>query len=149
MIATTQHTDESEVHLGRNVHRVRNLIGMKQSTLAQKTNMSQQNISRLEQSAYIPDETLDVLAHGLGVTVEFIKNFNDERAVYNIQNNFDTSSNHQNYQPSIYYEPVEKLTALYEKQLQNAKERETILEQRIETLEKIIEQLKNEQPKNN
>ncbi len=145
MRGVTQNIDEEQVHLGINLFKVRRLTGTKQSVLAQKTGMSQQNISKLEQSAFIPDDTLEVLAQALGVTTDFIKNFNDENAVYNIQNNYDTSTNnHQHYQSTITYDPLEKVMELYEKQLKNGKEREELLEQRIKALEEIIVQLKKD-----
>ena len=30
-----------------------------------------------------------------------IRNFDEEKAIYNIQNNYDQSTNHQNYQPTF------------------------------------------------
>jgi transcriptional regulator with XRE-family HTH domain len=74
--------NRNDVHLGRNVQRIREIIGMKQSALADNTDMSQQNISKLENSPFISEETLERLAKGLGVTPEFIKSFNDEQPVF-------------------------------------------------------------------
>lgn len=104
------------IHLGRNAQRIREIVGLKQDTLASRTGMSQQNISRLEQSEYIPDDVLAKLAEGLGVAPELIKNFDEEKAVYNIQNHFiyqDNSTSHnQHHQPTINHTSPEVLEML-------------------------------------
>jgi transcriptional regulator with XRE-family HTH domain len=141
MIAT-EPTEKSPVHLGRNVQRTREILGMKQLTLADITGMSQQNISKLEQSAFIVDETLDKLAKGLGVSVEFIKNFSEEKTIYNIQNNYDQSTNHQNYQPTINNNPVDKVVELFEKLLKSEQEKVELLANANKAILELSEQLK-------
>lgn len=103
------------IHLGRNMQRVREIIGMKQSTLARNVGMSQQNISKLEQSITIADDTLELLAKGLGVTPDFIKNFNEEKAIYNIQNTYDNSTHNQHYRPTINNQISDGERTFYEK----------------------------------
>jgi hypothetical protein len=44
---------------------------------------------------------LEQLASALKVPAEATKNFDEEKAVYNIQNNYDNSTNNQNYQPTF------------------------------------------------
>lgn len=88
--------ENHEVHLGRNIQRIREIIGMKQSALADNAGMSQQNVSKLESSPIITDETMEKLAAGLGVTSDFAKNFNEEKAVYNIQTNITVNDNASN-----------------------------------------------------
>jgi transcriptional regulator with XRE-family HTH domain len=130
--------EKSKVHLGRNVGRIREIIGMKQIVLAEKTGMSQQNVSKLEQSEDIGEETLDRLAKGLGVTPEFIKTFDDKRAIYYIQNNYDQTVNNsgQNYQPTYNNDGIEKFGAMLQQVLELEKHRIEILERRLEELEK-------------
>lgn len=53
--------------------------------------MSQQAVSKLEQSDIIEDATLERLARVLGTTSNVIKNFNEETA-FNFINNFHDSS---------------------------------------------------------
>jgi transcriptional regulator with XRE-family HTH domain len=129
--------ESSKVHLGRNVGRIREIIGMKQIVLAEKTGMSQQNISKLEQSEEIAEETLDRLAKGLGVSPEFIKTFDDKRTIYYIQNNYDQTINNsgQNYQPTYNNDGIEKLGAMLQQVLELEKHRIEILERRLEELE--------------
>jgi transcriptional regulator with XRE-family HTH domain len=130
--------ERSKVHLGRNVGRIREIIGMKQIVLAEKTGMSQQNISKLEQSEEIAEETLGRLAKGLGVTSEFVKTFKEEKAIQYIQNNNDNASPHvsQNYQPTINYNGIDKISELVQQLLELEKHRIEALERRLEELEK-------------
>ena len=114
----TKFQDHSnDVHLGHNVQRVREIVGYKQQTLADIVKLSQQSISKWEQSTDIPEEILERLATGLGVTAEFIKSFKEEKAIYNIQNNnnFHDNSSTQHYRPTITNDPADKLVQLLEK----------------------------------
>lgn len=115
-------------HLGRKVVRIRELRGMKQETLASKLNVSQQTISRIEQSEEIDDERLAQIAVALDVTIEAIKNFNEDAAINhmnNIHNNHDNSVN-----AVVYYQlsPIEKITELYERLLESEREKVRLLE---------------------
>lgn len=80
-------------HLGRKISRIRELRGMKQDALATELGISQQAISKLEQSEEIEELTLEKIAKVLGVSAEAIKNYSDEAVIYNIQNNYDGSNN--------------------------------------------------------
>ncbi|HEX9601785.1 MAG TPA: helix-turn-helix transcriptional regulator, partial [Mariniflexile sp.] len=73
-------------HIGRKISRIRELRGMKQETLAEELGISQQAVSKIEQSETIEDDKLEQIAKVLGVTKEGIENFSDE-AVFNIINN--------------------------------------------------------------
>jgi transcriptional regulator with XRE-family HTH domain len=129
--------EKSKVHLGRNVGRIREIIGMKQIVLAEKTGMSQQNISKLEQSEEIAEETLDRLAKGLGVTSAFVKTFKEERAIQYIQNNNDSSSpTSQHYQQTNNYNGIDKISELVQQLIELEKRRIEALERRLEELEK-------------
>jgi transcriptional regulator with XRE-family HTH domain len=71
-----------KLHLGRKVARLRELRGIKQETLAEQLGVSQQAVSKLEQSENIEDTTLSRIAKALQVTPDAIKNFNED-AVFN------------------------------------------------------------------
>jgi transcriptional regulator with XRE-family HTH domain len=142
--------EKNQVHLGRNVQRIREIIGMKQLALAENTGMSQQNISKLEKSPVIPEETLQKLAEGLGVSSEFIKSFNEEKAVYNIQSNFTVnekgSNINQQYQPIINNpSEIEKIVGLFEKLLQSEKEKTELLAKTNQTLQQLLKETKGKQ----
>jgi transcriptional regulator with XRE-family HTH domain len=73
-----------KLHIGRKVARLRELRGIKQETLAEQLGISQQAVSKLEQSESIEDTTLARIAKALGITSEVIKNFNEESVIYNV-----------------------------------------------------------------
>ena len=47
------------------------------------------------------------------VLVEAIKNFDEEKAIYNIQNNYDNAANNINYQ----FNPIDKIVQLYDEKI--------------------------------
>jgi transcriptional regulator with XRE-family HTH domain len=115
-------------HVGRKIVRIRELRGMKQETLASILNVSQQTISRIEQSEEIDDEKLAQIAVALDVSVDAIKAFSEEAAINhmnNIHNNHDSSVN-----AVVYYQlsPVEKIVELYERLLKSEQDKVKILE---------------------
>jgi transcriptional regulator with XRE-family HTH domain len=79
---------EPSTHIGRKISRIRELRGMKQEHLASELGISQQGVSKIEQSEKIEDEVLDKVAKVLGVPSEAIKNYDDETAVNIIANSF-------------------------------------------------------------
>src|ERR1700712_3210631 len=81
-------------NIGRKISKIRELRNMKQETLASELGISQQAVSKLEQSEKIEDEVLQKIAAALGVTADAIKNYSDEALIYNIQNNYEGSNNH-------------------------------------------------------
>jgi transcriptional regulator with XRE-family HTH domain len=116
----------NRMHLGRKISRIRELRGMKQEALATELGISQQAISKLEQSEEIEDSTLEKIASALGLPTEAIRNFNEE-AVFNIIGNTftDSSSNNNNYLCTI--NPLEKIIELYERLLASEREKNDVL----------------------
>ena len=109
---------EKNTNDGKNVARIRALIELDKSELARKTGLSQQEIARLEEAMDIPDATLVLLAGGLGVPVNLIRNFDSDAPVFNLNGNItinDHGTNHFNYQPTFNYEPVDKVVDLFER----------------------------------
>ncbi len=118
-------------HIGRKIVRIRELKGMKQETLAQKLGISQQSVSRIEQSEELDDEKLKQIADALEVSVEAIKAFNEDAIINhmnNIHNNHDSSVN-----AVIYYQlsPIEKIVELYERLLESERKRNEALEAQL------------------
>jgi transcriptional regulator with XRE-family HTH domain len=117
------------VHIGRNIKRIRELLGVKQDALAITLgdDWNQQKISYLEAKEEVDGPLLDQVAKALKVTPEVIKNFNEESAMNIISNTFsshDNSTLHAiNYQPT--FNPVDKIVELYERML---KEKDAIIE---------------------
>ncbi len=77
---------ETSTHIGRKISRIREIRGMKQETLASELGVSQQAVSKMEQSDRIDEDVLARVASALGVTPDTVRNYSDEAAVYNIQN---------------------------------------------------------------
>jgi transcriptional regulator with XRE-family HTH domain len=129
-------TKPSNTHIGRKISRIRELRGIKQETLASEMGVSQQTVSRIEQSETIEDEVLEKVAGVLGVSAEAIKNYSDEAVIYNIQNNYEGSSNQgaQSSYSTFNFNPIDKLIELfeenkklYERLLQSEKEKNEML----------------------
>jgi transcriptional regulator with XRE-family HTH domain len=106
---------ETAIHIGRKISRIRELRGMKQEALAVELGISQQAVSKIEQSAEVEDSALEKIAVALGVSAEAIKNYSDEAAIYNIQNNYEGSNNHgANIGHQFNFNPIEKLVEVFE-----------------------------------
>ena len=108
------------LHIGRKISKIRELRGMKQDTLAFELGISQQTISKIEQSAEVEEEVLEKIAKVLGVTVEGLKHFTED-SVFNNINNFHDNSIQNNFNP------IEKVIELYERLLQSEREKIEIL----------------------
>jgi transcriptional regulator with XRE-family HTH domain len=130
-------TDTSKtIHQGRNVKRFREMMGLKQEALADRlgADWTQKKISYVETREVIEQDLLEQLAEALKVPAEAIVNFDEEKAVYNIQNNYDnTSSPSLNYQPTFnpfdkYDQLVEENKKLYELLLKAEREKNALLE---------------------
>jgi transcriptional regulator with XRE-family HTH domain len=109
-------------HLGRNVKRIREIVGMKQETLAAELNINQQKMSFIEAKEEIDLELLEKIAKVLHVPVDAIQNF-DEDAAINIFANSITNNDHSavlNYQPT--FNPIDKVIDLYERMLKEKDE---------------------------
>jgi transcriptional regulator with XRE-family HTH domain len=121
-------------HIGRKISRIRELRGMKQETLAEELGISQQAVSKIEQSEKIEDDKLDQIANVLGVTKEGIENFSDE-AVLNIIGNTYHVDNSSAVNYGCTFNPLDKLLEayeenkkLYERLLQSEQEKNSYLE---------------------
>ncbi|WP_295795917.1 helix-turn-helix transcriptional regulator [Mucilaginibacter sp.] len=118
----------TNTNVGRKIGRIRELRGIKQETLASELGVSQQTVSRMEQSEILEDDVLEKVAKILGVTPDAIKNFSEE-AVFNYFNNFHDNStgdfrHHCTFNPlDKLMELVEENKKLYERLLQAEKEK--------------------------
>ena len=134
---------EEKIHEGKNLKRIREIMGMKQEALGQKceSKFDQRRISEFENSWTIAEPALKELADALGITVEFIRAFNEEKAIYYIQHNQDSSKqNSLNHFPKITYESDNKLEALLEKLVQD----DEVKTQAILDLTKVVADLAEE-----
>lgn len=124
-------TKTARTHLGRKISRIRELRGMKQDALAAELGISQQAVSKLEQSEEIEDSTLEKIAKVLGVSAEGIKNFNEETVLNIISNTFTSTSNDTstinvvNVHPT--FNAIDKVVELYERLLASEREKVEML----------------------
>jgi len=110
----------TRIHLGRKIARIRELRGMKQEALAAELGITQQAISKIEQTEDIELNTLEKVAKALGVTAEGIKHFTEE-TIFNNINNFHDNSIQNNFNP------IEKIVELYERLLASEREKNELL----------------------
>lgn len=79
------------LHRGRKIERVRRLRGWTQSDLGDRMDITKQAVSKLEQSENISDEKLKEVAIALGVTFEGLRDFSEEKVLYNTNNFYENS----------------------------------------------------------
>jgi transcriptional regulator with XRE-family HTH domain len=108
------------LHIGRKISKLRELRGIKQETLAAELGISQQAVSKIEQSAEVEEDALEKIAKVLGVTVDGLKHFTED-SVFNNINNFHDQSIQNNFNP------IEKVIELYERLLASEKEKVELL----------------------
>lgn len=134
-------TESGKVHLGRNIKRIRETLKIKQQTLANQLgdDWTQKKVSLLEDKEEIDDALLGEVAKALNVSVEAIKEYNEEAHITNIQNNYEGSnSNATNVGPAGYmnyqctFNPIDKLMELFERLLESEKEK-------VELLKKLLD----------
>jgi transcriptional regulator with XRE-family HTH domain len=124
----TKTMTEKTIHEGRNVKRIREILGIKQDTLANELGLSQQAISALEQKEKIDDKIMADVAKALGISADAIKNF-DEQATFNI-----ISNTYHDNSASVHYtfNPMEKIVELYEALLKSEREKVALLEKMLD-----------------
>ncbi len=141
-LALKQDAMPKTIHEGHNVKRFREMLGIKQETLAAELgdDWSQKKISQLESKEVIEEDLLKQIAEILKVPTDAIKNFDEESAmnfIGNTYHNHDNSStlNGQtiNYNPTFnplekYIEAIEEIKKLYEALLQSEREKIALYE---------------------
>lgn len=122
------------IHIGRKIGRIRELRGIKQEFLASELGISQQSISRIEQSETVEEDKLQQIAQVLGVTVEAIKNFSEEAVINIISSTLHDNAGSVNNNCTLNFNPMDKLLEvieenkkLYERLLQTEREKVELL----------------------
>ena len=125
---------EKTIHEGRNVKRIREILGIKQDALAAELGLSQQAVSALEQKERIDEKILNDVAKAMHITPDSIKSFNEEGIVNIISNTFnshDTSTmNAINYYPT--FNALDKMVELYDALLKSEREKTALLEKMLD-----------------
>lgn len=121
-------------HHGKNLQRIRVYLGVKQEALALDLGVSQQEISKVEQQTKIDEALLGKIAETLGVSTDLIKDFDEEKAVYNINNFRDNTLEGGATAIAQQFNPIEKIVELYERLLKSEKEKTELLKNKQSTI---------------
>jgi transcriptional regulator with XRE-family HTH domain len=128
---------ERKVHEGRNVKRIREMLGIKQEALAIDLDMSQQNVSRIEEREALEPELLERIAGILKVPADAIKHFSEEAAINVISNTFqDFRDNAIANANHCTFNPLDKMVELYERMLQLEREKTELMERLVKEMKK-------------
>lgn len=142
----TEELQNLNVHHGHNIRRTRIEKGIKQDAMAKLVNLSQPAVSRYEQTKVIDDEMLRRFSRALDVPVEYLKTLEEDAPsiVFESISN-DVHDNDSVVSPTTGYanaqnatnsfNPIDKITELYERLLKEKDEKYAALEQRIKNLE--------------
>lgn len=123
--------DTPITHQGRNVKRIREILGIKQDALATSLGLSQQAVSQIEQKEILDIAVLEKVSKALGVTGEAIKNFTEEAAIHIFSNTYHdhAASVQYNFNPvDKWLEAIEENKKLYERLLQAEREKNELLQ---------------------
>ncbi|AGA79734.1 helix-turn-helix domain-containing protein [Echinicola vietnamensis] len=109
------------IHQGRNIKRFREMLGIKQDSLAHEMGeeWSQKKISLLEQKDTIEEDILQQVSEILHIPLEAIQNFDEEQAVNIISNTFHANDSATGFIYNNYptFHPVDKLIQLHEEKI--------------------------------
>ena len=141
---TTTDNMPNKVHEGRNIKRFREMLGIKQETLAQELgeDWSQSKVSHLETKETVDPAILEQVAKVLKVPVEAIKNFDEEAAiniVANTVNNHDNATGNSLFMYYPTFNPIDKIVQLYDEKIQLY---ERMLKEKNELIEKMLSKKK-------
>jgi transcriptional regulator with XRE-family HTH domain len=110
-------------HMGRKIQRIRTIKGIQQKTFARQLGIQQSTLSNIENSEEVSEDRLKQIADALEMSVEAIKNFNEDAVVNYIQNNYDSASasqggNHNspndNSSGNYHFNPIRELIEVLE-----------------------------------
>ena len=127
------------VHHGRNIKRLREMLGIKQDVIASALNISQQAVSEFEKKATISDEMLERISNALNIPVEVIKNFNEAAAINVIANTFNDVFNDNasfiSYQPT--FNQMDKIMEMLERLIKADAEKDALLNKLLSEKSKV------------
>ena len=133
---------EATPHIGRKISRIRELRGMKQEALAAELGISQQAVSKIEQSVEVEDSALEKIATALGVTTSIIKSFDEEKAINIFSNTYNDNSS---ILGTYNFNPLDKLMVALEENKKLYSEKVELLERLLQAEKEKIELLKGKQ----
>ncbi len=117
-------TSRTTANNGRKIERIRKLRGWTQTDLAEKMSITKQAVSKLEQAENIGDEKLKEIASALGVTFEGLRDFTEEKVLYNTNNfheNCGVSASNIVANVENLHNPLKETIEMFERQLEQAR----------------------------
>ncbi len=117
-------TNKTATNNGRKIERIRKLRGWTQSDLAERLSVTKQAVSKLEQAENIGDEKLKEIASALGVTFEGLRDFTEEKVLYNTNNfheNCGVSASNIVANVENLHNPLKETIEMFERQLEQAR----------------------------
>lgn len=137
----TENIKTKNVNQGANVRKLRQIMGMKQDTMAELLNTNQQTVSRIEQKKILDEDTIAQIANILHVSPKIIQELEENANSIVIENNtFQAGSSNvgvvESQRDNIVNHPIDKImelskehASLYERMLVIEKEKVALLEQ--------------------
>jgi transcriptional regulator with XRE-family HTH domain len=110
------------MHIGKNITKIRELLGVKQEALAISLKISQQTISKIEQTENLRDNTIERIANALGVSTSMVYKYSDQLLIDFLKEAI-SGADLPKEQPSIHLPALEKIIELYERMLLMEKEK--------------------------
>ncbi len=106
---------EQHIHIGQNISKIRELLGIKQETLAANLKISQQTVSKIEQTKQLNQHTINRIAAALEVPATAIAQYNDKLIIDYLKG--CVGGHPMNVVPQ-YFELLKKMVVLFEQILQ-------------------------------
>lgn len=148
------------VHHGRNIRRTRVEKNMNQEGLSELVHLSQPAVSKYEKMRVIDDEMLQRFARALNVPFDYLKTLEEDAQTVVFENNTvndseqntggakinigtvksyteDTDSSNDNRVNN--FNPIDKITELYERLLKEKDEKYAALERRLQYIEESLQ----------
>ena len=154
----TEELTIGRVHHGRNIRRTRIEKNMNQEGLSELVHLSQPAVSKYEKMKVIDDEMLQRFARALNVPFDYLKTLEEDAQTVVFENN--TVNDSEQYtggakislgtvksdtEDSINdsrvnnFNPIDKITELYERLLKEKDEKYAALERRLQNIEKSLQ----------
>ena len=144
------------VHHGHNIRRFRIEKNMNQEVLSQLVHLSQSAVSKYEQMRVIDDEMLHRFSRALGVPFEYLKSLEEDAQTVVFENNTVNDSEQytggakislgtvKSYTEGVdnrvnNFNPIDKITELYERLLKEKDEKYAALERRLQNIEQSLQ----------
>lgn len=145
----TEELTVGRVHHGRNIRRARIEKNIKQEALSELVHLSQPAISKYEKMRVIDDEMLQRFARAMNVPFDYLKNTEEDAHTVVFENNTVNNSNQGGNNTHVGYiendadvtnfNPIDKITELYERLLKEKDEKYEALERRLQHIEQGLQ----------